>query len=351
MVIYTINGKFFTQNITGVQRHAREMVCELDKTMHNVNIEILIPRNVENLPKYKNIKVVRWGWFTGICWEQISYPLYLLLKHRVGINFCSTPLLKADYAYLHDVTMQVNPQYCSKLYSVYSNILAKNVINRAQKLFTVSEFSKDEIRKFYHVPEKKIEVIGNAWQHMIRLTPDTGIFSKHPEIKMGEYIFSLSSLSPNKNHQWIIKNALTNPNQQYIIAGGINNAVFGSNNPLTESDSNIIYLGYVTDEVAKALMMNAKAFLFPTFYEGFGIPPLEALSCGTKIIVSSTPCMKEIYGDAAYYIDPHNPNINIQELLQNSVSDPEIILEKYSWQKSAERLSALLEADDMRLHE
>ena len=67
---------------------------------------------------------------------------------------------------------------------------------------------------------------------------------------------------------------------------------------------NVVYLGYVSDGEAKALMHHCKAFLFPTLYEGFGIPPLEAVACGApRIYVSDTPCMREIYGDCAGYID------------------------------------------------
>ena len=85
------------------------------------------------------------------------------------------------------------------------------------------------------------------------------------------------------------------------------------------------YLGYVTDGEAKALMANCRAFLFPTLYEGFGIPPLEAIACGApRVIVSDTPCMREIYGPHAAYLDPAE------------------LLGQYSWSASARRLAGLL---------
>lgn len=339
---YTINGKFLTQKLTGPQRCAREIVHELDDLIQPDSIEIIVPPNTITIPYYKNISVVRWGIGHGILWEQIWYPLYLLIKHREGINFCVAPILKPDIAYVHDVLFQKNPTYCSKLYYVYISLLTKNIISRAKKIITVSIFSHDEIIEYYNISRKKIHVIGNAWQHMLRINEDTKIFTTHPELKKGNYILALGSLAPYKNHKWILENAKHNPKQQYVIAGGHFKSVHGHTVSF-ESIPNILYLGYVSDSEAKALMTHAKAFLFPSLYEGFGIPPLEALSCGTKIIVSDIPCMREIYGDGAYYINPSDPSINIDNLLTESVANPKDILRKYDWRASAEKLYALLE--------
>jgi glycosyltransferase involved in cell wall biosynthesis len=89
-------------------------------------------------------------------------------------------------------------------------------------------------------------------------------------------------------------------------------------------------------------MSGCCAFLFPTLYEGFGLPPLEAISYGTRVVVSDTPCMHEVYEDVAYYVDPHKPDIDLEALLIESVGDPQRILDKYRWQKSAEEFYAIL---------
>ena len=93
----------------------------------------------------------------------------------------------------------------------------------------------------------------------------------------------------------------------------------------------------------KALMSKCKAFIFPSYYEGFGIPPLEALSVGAKIIVSKAACLPEIYGNTAHYIDPDNPDINLNQLLEQPVESPERILEKYTYDNAAEQLIACLD--------
>ena len=109
-----------------------------------------------------------------------------------------------------------------------------------------------------------------------------------------------------------------------------------------EVPDNLKFLGYVSDEEAKTLMRDCKAFLFPTFYEGFGIPPLEALSTGAKVVVSDASCIREIFENSVYYIDPYNSDIDLKKLLDTPVESSEKILNKFSWRKSAEELGMML---------
>ena len=85
-------------------------------------------------------------------------------------------------------------------------------------------------------------------------------------------------------------------------------------------------------------MKNCKAFLFPSFYEGFGIPPLEAMSTGCPVIVSDIPVMHEIFGDSVHYINPNEPDVNIDKYIQASDDKTKSALCKYSWKDSAEML-------------
>lgn len=102
-------------------------------------------------------------------------------------------------------------------------------------------------------------------------------------------------------------------------------------------------LGYVTDEEAKSLMRNCISFIFPTFYEGFGIPPLEAISAGAQsIIVSDTEIMHEIFGDNVNYIDPNNYEMDITKFFNITNEGKKQLLNKYSWEKSAKVLYEFL---------
>ena len=128
-----------------------------------------------------------------------------------------------------------------------------------------------------------------------------------------------------------------NPNEVFAVAGNI---VSYGDDYKDRNLKNVELLGFVSDEEVKALMKNCKAFIFPSKFEGFGIPPLEALSVGAKIIVSNASCLPEIYGNAAVYIDPYDTNVNLNELLSKTTSGEKEVLEKYSFKHSAEKIYA-----------
>ena len=106
--------------------------------------------------------------------------------------------------------------------------------------------------------------------------------------------------------------------------------------------SNVIFTGYISDEQIKTLMRNCKAFIYPSLYDGFGLPPLEALSQGAQVICSNAACLTEVYGNSVHYIDPYDADVDLNSLLDKYVDTPEAVLNKYSWEKSARELYDLL---------
>lgn len=136
--------------------------------------------------------------------------------------------------------------------------------------------------------------------------------------------------------------ARKNPQMEFAVAGSINETVFADGLGFKCPD-NMELLGYVTDEEAKSLMRNCISFIFPTFYEGFGIPPLEAISAGAQsIIVSDTEIMHEIFGDNVNYIDPNNYEMDITKFFNITNEGKKQLLNKYSWEKSAKVLYEFL---------
>ena len=146
-----------------------------------------------------------------------------------------------------------------------------------------------------------------------------------------EYYYYLASLAPNKKLSWILKNAAGNPDKIYVLSG----KPLGDDSGVEKLD-NVICTGYVSDSEARALMQYCRAFLFPSTYEGFGIPPMEALCMGAPVVLGDIPVLHEIYGHAAYYVDCDNADISIEQLLkQGGREAPETVLSRYSWEKSA----------------
>lgn len=350
---YVIDGLFLTQRTTGIQRYAYELTCELDKILEPNIVEILIPQSANIDVTYTNIKVVRYGALHGIPWQQVNFTRYAR-KNKLNC-ICLTNVLPILYPHgivaIHDVSYKANPQFFTskrdRLSALWHRLNYWRAAHSLMKIITVSEFSKLEITRYYGIDPNRITVIYNAWQHMNRIHAARDTFERYPRLNKGEYYFSMSTLAANKNFKWILYAAKNNPEKQFAIAGG------GKLKGAAEAEGfanlpNIQFLGYVSDEDAKALMCNCKAFLFPTLYEGFGIPPLEAIACGAKnIIVSDTPCMREIYQDFAEYINPgdyRNPNLRC-----NSGISVHEILNRYSWKSSAQKLyNILMEENDER---
>lgn len=331
-----VNGRFLLHRVTGVERYAREILSELDKIIEPGKVEMAVPPETEDIPDYKNIKVVKVGRLHNRLWEHISFPLYVKSRKAISLNLCNVaPLPAPGIVCIHDVKIKARPQDFSKTFLIWYNLLLSNACKRANKIITVSEFSKKEICKYYNVNPERVVVIPNAWQHYERIGFDEGALEKYGLVK-DSYNFSMCSLEPNKNFKWIAEAAKETPDEIFAVAGSINKTVFADGLGF-ECPENMKLLGYVSDEEAKTLMRDCKAFLFPTFYEGFGIPPLEALSAGAKnVIVSDTEVMHEIFGDAVSYADPNGQSCVIECMgKENGI---ERVLKAYSWFSSAKKL-------------
>lgn len=341
---YVINGKFMAERMQGIVRYAREMTKALDKYLDNeIEVILLIPKDAKDLPKLKKIKTEIIGDRTGIVWEQTDLRKYLK-KHKdvTCINFCNIcPLfVQPGITTIHDIMYKVNPQD----YKIFRNKLSRYwhmfqywYVTRHEKIITtVSNFSKEEIEKYYPCARGKITVIPNGWQHVLEYKESTDWQERYPFLKTKEYFFSLSTLSRNKNGKWIIENAKYNPDCVYAIAG-----------KYYETDKfdipeNVHMLGFISDEDACALIKNCKAFIHPSLYEGFGLPPLEALALGAEVIASNVTSLPEVLGESVYYIDPGDFQVKLDNVLKQAVADSRYALNKYSWEKSVSKFKNLL---------
>ena len=334
-----INGRFLTQKITGVQRVAHELVREIDELLPNEKLDIIIlaPKNLifENL--YKNIKIKKVGFLTGILWEQIELPFYSLLEKGTLLNIGSTaPIINTGIVDIHDISFKVNPQFFSKKFSLYYKILICILVRTSKKILTVSEFSKDEIVKYYHVNPEKIKVVYNSWEHILNFKEDFNILEKF-NLKSKSFYLGVSSVAPNKNFKYIIELAKLYPEKQFVIAGKKNEKVFG-NLGINEMN-NLIWCGYVSDEELKVLYISCKGFIYPSFYEGFGLPPLEAMGCGCEeVYVSNTSCLPEIFEDSVIYINPNKVEKIFDKEVKISKEKIKKVLKKYSWKESSKLL-------------
>lgn len=342
---YVINGIFLTQKITGVQRYGIELLKALDNIEYALDIEVLIPEYENTNIAFKRLKVIKYGKKSKKIWQQYDYMKYLIKNNAIGICLsCPAPLFynRKCIVVIHDMATCAHPEFYSKKYLLRNKIFMLNGVVKAKKILTVSEFSKLEIEKYLGIDKNKIDVVSNAWQHFEKVEIDEQSGEKFKDIIRQDFYFSLSTLSPNKNLKWVVNVAKCNPSKLFVVAGG-KLSMFSNSEEMNEH-KNIKYIGYITDSEAKFLMSKCKAYIFPTLYEGFGITPMEALSVGAKIIISDTPCMKEVYEKSAYYVNPYKYNYNLEKILEENVEDAQKILDKYSWEKSAKKLVGILGA-------
>lgn len=336
-----INGYFYKQKTTGVQRVARQVVLALDGVAKRGAFELVIPVSAK-VPELENIEVVRCGDGNLFKWEQVDLRGYLTKNGRECLSLCqSAPLGHCDYFAIYDCAYVAHRDLFDgmrgRLSCEYHTLMFKDAARHARVIFTDSEDARGEIHEVLGVPEERIVVIGCGWEHLRGVEASDGALERYGLVP-GGYCFALGG-GKNKNLEWVYRVAAGNPGLTFAIAGkrAISNAAeYGD-------QANVKQLGYVADEDVKALMSRCKAFLFPSTYEGFGIPPLEALACGAAIVVSDIPVLRETYGDAAIYVDPHRYDYNIDELAGRPCFGREIVLERTTWDRSAKRLLKAIE--------
>ena len=346
MAKIAFNGRFLTKGLTGQERFASELLMQLDKICKKGEFCVVTSENALYIPDYKNIEVIKTGTLKREAWEQFCLGPYLS-KHKMKcVNLTTTfPLFHCDVVCLHDcLVFEKTKELMHSLYgfagTLWKQLLFKVAARSSNKVLTVSEYSKKKLIEILNIPEEKISVISNAWQHYNRVVKDDTIFERLPFAKDGEYFFAMSSLSPQKNFIWIMEVAKRNPQFQFVITGKAEGFTHLGADDLKAD--NLHFTGYLKDGEIKSLMQHCPAFIHPAIYEGFGIPPLEALSCGAELILSTATCLPEVYEKSAHYIDPYNYDVDLDALLKEPIEDRQKILNKYDWAKEAEKLYEVL---------
>ena len=340
-----INGSFLCRNLTGIERFALEICKRLDSLDKNNLFELYVPKDAKFIPELSNLKITisDSNLKKFPLWDHFTFPKYVRKQKSISLDFANlTSLFHPGLVFIHDIYAKLYPQDFTspkdKLRRFYMCWMYRHAVKKGKHIFTVSESSKNQIIETYKIKSDKISVIPNGWDHFTKIDEDNSVFSTFPTLKSKEYYFTLGSLQKRKNLIWLVQYAKTHPEELFAISGKAISGMVSNEIDNLQNLDNVILLGYVSDEQVKALMKNCKAFIFPSYYEGFGIPPLEALSVGAKIIVSDIPCFHEIYKNSAYYINPNNSDIDIEDLLKLTVESPDTILDFYQYDNAAKKL-------------
>lgn len=303
-----INARTFSVDQPGgaVQasiRHTRGLIDRSDT-------EVIIFGHRSLSSQFPDATVISSGYPTssqsyGLLWERSLLPR-LATKHNVDVLYCpngNAPITRTSVPVvlcIHDVNALKG--WSSGAHQIYRKLAVPRAAAISNIIITVSEFSKEEIVSQLDVPPSKVEVVPNGI--------DPLFFSGEAErlnILPEQYLLFVGSMNPRKNISRVIKSYIkmksnTNLEHKLVIIGPDNKPIFKSIN--IEDRDDILTLGFVSKQELKYAYENADIFVFPSLYEGFGLPPLEALACGTPVVISETTALGEVIQKGCIHVDP-----------------------------------------------
>ncbi len=327
-----VNGRYLAQRVTGVQRYAREVVARLAE-----KVELIAPR----------------GWTTGIrghLWEQTVLPW----KLRRGILWspCATgPLAVASQVVtIHDCAFYDCPEGFSAAFALWYRYLVPRLARRARRILTVSAFSRDRICELFGIAPEKVVVAPNGVSDHWRPATEEDIARARARLILDQpYVLCVGSLEPRKNLRRLVeawKRIGVEKDGRTLVLVGASGKVFRDSG-IGSLPGNVRVAGFVPDDELRALFSGADAFVFPSLYEGFGLPVIEAMACGAPVVCSKAGALPEVVDDAAVLVDPLDidsiatglTTVLTSRSLQASLRQRGIARAKqFSWDQTAERV-------------
>ncbi|PYE18206.1 glycosyltransferase involved in cell wall biosynthesis [Paraburkholderia silvatlantica] len=321
-----INGRFLGRRATGVDRFAFETIRALDQLIElgdsrvaGLRTEIIVPEALAAMPNpFRHVAVRASGKGGGLRWEQLALPQ--AARGRLLLNLCNSgPLLyRRQITVLHDAAPARVPDSYSRSFVAWYRLMAPRLGRISRRVITVSEFSRRELCDAYRIPENKIGVVPESGEHMLRVQQDGGkaenAFDERP------FVLAVGSLNRHKNFQLVADAARLIRDAQFdiVVVGGGDARVYGTGQDALPEF--VKHLGYVSDGELAALYRRAACFVYPSRYEGFGLPPVEALALGCPVIASRLPAVEEACSDAVLYTSPDDP-AQLAGLLERITSD------------------------------
>jgi glycosyltransferase involved in cell wall biosynthesis len=257
------------------------------------------------------------------------WRMAVLLGHRVGVGFdrllpdaelfhatehLLIPLHGAPTVLtVHDLIYHLFPSYHRSLNYWYLNTAMPLYVRRADAVIAISESTKRDLTRHYNVPEEKITVVYEAASSRFQPASSEAVAEAKATYRLpSKYVLALGTIEPRKNLNRLVEAVCLlrqkDPELSLVIvghAGWLYQDFFQELEKLDDPRA-VLLSGYVPDADLPAVITGATAYVLASFYEGFGLPILEAMACGTPVICSSTSSMPELGGDAARYFDPYD---------------------------------------------
>lgn len=324
-----------------------------------------IARRLE-IENKKNFKIVSLGKAGKFKWNFWTLPRYL---HKNPVDIFQTQYITPFFiskkikivTIIHDISFNFFPQLIKFSDLFFLRILIPLSLKRADKIVAVSEFTKNEIEKFYHTPSEKVSVVLNSVGDEISNWDfdEMSIAKAQEKYKTSdEYILYLGALQPRKNIPMLIEAFMNlegkSKSMKLVLAGGKNAHNFDKKIEemvrKLKAENSVVFTGYVEDAEKMALISGAKLFVFPSLYEGFGIPVLEAFAAGVPVVCSDIPSLREVGADVPEYFDPKSVG-SLTQAMYNVISSRDLAAEMvrkgsqrlavFSWENAAKTTVAI----------
>ena len=351
-----LNGRFLTQPMTGAQRFAHCIVRAMDETLSSraevdrPHVTLLAPRASADMPGLRAIQVRRIGPLSGHAWDQIT--LASAAGDGALISLCAAgPVLHPRHVVqVYDAAVYQIPETFGRTYRIVHRALDRGYA-RFSQMATLSQFSRAELEALLK-PRRPLLITPPAAEHLLDIVADATILNRL-NLTNTPFFLCLGSIKKNKNLGTAVAALGQGPaSARLVIVGDRNEKVFGLEG--AEESEHVTWAGRCSDEEVVALMHAARAFVFPSTYEGFGIPPLEAMALGCPVLASTAPAVVETCGAGARYFDPHD-SAALAALMHEVIEEPQPCraawinkaraqAATYSWRRSAALLLSAAEA-------
>ncbi|XOB46584.1 MAG: glycosyltransferase family 4 protein [Candidatus Nealsonbacteria bacterium] len=352
------------KEITGWVIYIQNLLKELVRLSQNDKFFIFCSENLPlnlrlNEVKNTNLVVIRGlkGKHTKAFYQQFNiYPL--LKKYKINLLFSPSPAAPIFYknkvVVIHDCAYDQYPEFENKLSKMYFRAMFYGAKYFSKKIITVSNFSKKELIELYKISPDKIEVIYEGVPELPEVN-ENFIQKTLAKFKIDKpYFFYIGNWRPRKNLLGLIKafkifREKTNPDWLLIIGGRKDKRFLDLEKEIEKNNlqGKVILTDALSRKEISSLYKKAKSLTFSSFYEGFGLPILEAQSLGIPVLTSNISSLPEVAGNAAFYVNPYNieeiakgmEKIAFDESLrQNLIKKGFENIKRFSWEKAAKQL-------------
>ncbi len=366
-------------DLTGIGRYAENILKNFKQQTYELELNVLVGKHekvylpaVEEYKKY-GYKIRKNFGCSGVLYKLITavlpLPYHIFfngdMDATIFFNYIVPPGVKGKkIVFIHDMAYKVYPETLRIRTKIWLNLNIRRSKRRADKFITISEFSKKEMVKYLNIHPDNIEVIyagvdfevyhPNYTREKIESVKNKYHISK-------DYFMYLGTIEPRKNIVGLIK-AYYKIKEKFfgkqpkLVLAGKRGWLYKEIDIWIDKlqlNRDIIFAGYITEEESAVLINGAIAFVFPSFYEGFGLPPLEAMACGTPVISSKVASIPEVVGDAGILVDPESEeelyyamlDIMQNKELANMLSEKGIQrAKKFTWENSSKNLLKVIES-------